>query len=58
MEPLLTGAPFVHTADMRLIDNPTARAAADRGLRTNLSLALRKGSSPRWSPSYRTSTFG
>jgi GAF domain-containing protein len=40
--PLLAGAPFVHIADMRLIDNPTARAAAERGLRTNLLLALRK----------------
>jgi two-component system NtrC family sensor kinase len=41
-EPLLTGAPFVHVADMRLIDDPQARAGAERGLRTNLSLALRK----------------
>jgi two-component system, NtrC family, sensor kinase len=42
MEPLLAGAPFVHTADERLVENPQARAAAERGLRTNLALALRK----------------
>ena len=41
-EPLLAGAPVVHIADMRLIDDPQARAAAERGLRTNLVLALRK----------------
>jgi two-component system, NtrC family, sensor kinase len=42
-EPLLAGAPFVHIPDMRLIDDdPQARAAAERGLRTNLALALRK----------------
>jgi two-component system, NtrC family, sensor kinase len=41
-EPLLAGAPFVHIADMRLIDNPTARAVAERGARTNILLALRK----------------
>jgi len=42
LEPLLAGAPFVHIADMRLIDELDARAAAERGLRSNLSLALRK----------------
>src|SRR5262249_15308940 len=42
-EPLLAGAPFVHIADMRLIDNPVARAAAERGgVRTILYLALCK----------------
>jgi len=41
-EPLLAGAPFVHIPDMRLIDNPVARAAADRGARTYLLLPLRK----------------
>jgi PAS domain S-box-containing protein len=41
-EPLIAGAPFVHIADMRQIDGPQARAAAERGLRTNLALALRK----------------
>jgi GAF domain-containing protein len=34
--------PFVHIADLRLIDNPVARAAAERGARTTLLLALRK----------------
>src|SRR5262249_35826234 len=43
-EPLLAGAPFVHIADLRLIDDPQARAAAERagGSRTGLALALRK----------------
>jgi PAS domain-containing protein len=41
-EPLLAGAPFVHIADLRLIDAPVARAAAERGARTSLLLALRK----------------
>ena len=40
--PLLAGAPFDHIADMRLIDDPAARAAAEHGSRTNLLLALRK----------------
>jgi len=40
--PLLAGAPFVHIADMRLIDDPRAREAAERGVRTSLALALRK----------------
>jgi len=30
-EPLLVGAPFVHIADMRLIDNPIARRGAEGG---------------------------
>jgi two-component system NtrC family sensor kinase len=42
-EPLLARAPFVHIADFRLIDDPIARAAAERGgVRTSLLLALRK----------------
>ena len=41
-QPLLAGAPFVHITDMRLIDDPVARAAAERGVRTSLLLALRK----------------
>ena len=40
--PLLAGEPFVHIADLRLIDDPVARASAERGLRTALLLALRK----------------
>jgi len=40
--PLLAGEPFVHIADLRLIDDPQARASAERGLRTSLLLALRK----------------
>jgi two-component system NtrC family sensor kinase len=40
--PLLAGAPFVHIADNLLIDDPVARAAGERGSRTNLLLALRK----------------
>jgi PAS domain S-box-containing protein len=41
--PLLAGEPFVHIADLRLIDEPDARAAAERGgVRTCLLLALRK----------------
>jgi PAS domain S-box-containing protein len=43
-EPLLAGAPFVHIADLRLVDDPVARAAAERagGSRTSLQLPLRK----------------
>jgi two-component system, NtrC family, sensor kinase len=40
--PLLAGEPFVHIADMRLIDDPVARAAAEQGAHTNLLLPLRK----------------
>ena len=40
--PLLAGDPFVHIADMRLIDDPVCRAAAEHGARTNLLLPLRK----------------
>jgi GAF domain-containing protein len=40
---LLEGARWVHNADLRLIDNPTARAVSGRGgVRTNLMLPLRK----------------
>ena len=43
VEPLLAGAPFVHIADLRLIEEPVPRAAAERGgVRTCLLLALRK----------------
>ena len=31
LQPLLAGAPFVHIADMRLIDNPIARRGAEGG---------------------------
>jgi two-component system, NtrC family, sensor kinase len=41
-EPLLAGDPFVHIADVRLIDDPVYRAAAEHGARTNLLLPLRK----------------
>jgi signal transduction histidine kinase len=41
--PLLAGARISHIADLRLIDDPVARAAAERGgVRTILYLALRK----------------
>ena len=41
--PLLAGDSFSHIADLRLIDDPRARAAAERGgVRTLLRLALRK----------------
>jgi two-component system, NtrC family, sensor kinase len=41
--PLLAGAPLVHIADLRVIDEPVPRAAAERGgVRTCLLLALRK----------------
>jgi two-component system NtrC family sensor kinase len=41
--PLLAGAPLVHIADLRLIDEPVPRAAAERGgVRTCLLLPLRK----------------
>jgi len=39
---LLAGAPFSHIADVRLIDDPFARAAGEHGARTNLLLPLRK----------------
>jgi class 3 adenylate cyclase len=42
-DPLLAGDPFSHIADLRLIDDPRARAAVERGgVRTLLRLALRK----------------
>ena len=40
--PLLAGDPFSNVADVRLIDDPMARAAAEHGARTNLLLPLRK----------------
>jgi len=40
---LLEGARWVHNPDLRLVDNPTARAVSGRGgVRTNLMLPLRK----------------
>ena len=40
---LLEGARWVHNPDLRLLDNPTARAVSGRGgVRTNLMLPLRK----------------
>jgi signal transduction histidine kinase len=40
---LLGGARWVHNPDLRLVDNPTARAVSGRGgVRTNLMLPLRK----------------
>ena len=41
--PLLTGARLIHYPDLRQIDDPIARAIAERGgVRTNLLLPLRK----------------
>jgi two-component system, NtrC family, sensor kinase len=41
--PLLAGARLIHYPDLRQIDDPTARAIAERGgVRTNLLLPLRK----------------
>jgi GAF domain-containing protein len=40
---LIDGARWVHNPDMRLVDNPTARAVSESGgVRTNLMLPLRK----------------
>jgi two-component system NtrC family sensor kinase len=40
---LLEGARWLHNPDLRLVDNPTARAVSGRGgVRTNLMLPLRK----------------
>src|SRR5262249_41640747 len=41
--PLLTGAPFVHIADVAALDHPMARAAVDlAGVHTLLSVPLRQ----------------
>src|SRR5215467_14143985 len=43
VRPLLAGEPFAHIKDLTLVDHPLARAAVAVGLRTLLSVPLRKG---------------
>jgi adenylate cyclase len=43
VRPLLAGEPFVHIIDLRLVDHPLAQAAVAVGVRTLLSVPLRKG---------------
>jgi GAF domain-containing protein len=43
VRPMLAGEPFVHIVDLRLVDHPLARAAVAAGVRTLLSVPLRKG---------------
>src|SRR6516165_5017326 len=43
VRPLLAGEPFVHITDLTLVDHPLARAAVAKGVRTLLSIPLRKG---------------
>jgi GAF domain-containing protein len=44
VRPLLAGEPFAHIIDLMLVDHPLARAAVATGVRTLLSIPLRKGS--------------
>ena len=43
VRPLLAGEPFAHITDLTLVDHPLARAAVATGVRTLLSIPLRKG---------------
>ena len=43
VRPLLAGEPFAHIRDLTLVDHPLARAAVAVGVRTLLSVRLRKG---------------
>src|SRR5215469_5592596 len=43
VRPLLAGEPFAHITDLTLVDHPLARAAVAKGVRTLLSIPLRKG---------------
>jgi adenylate cyclase len=43
VRPLLAGEPFAHIIDLTLVDHPLARAAVAKGVRTLLSVPLRKG---------------
>jgi class 3 adenylate cyclase len=43
VRPLLAGEPFAHIIDLTLVDHPLARAAVATGVRTLLSVPLRKG---------------
>jgi adenylate cyclase len=43
VRPLLAGEPFAHIKDLTLVDHPLARAAVAVGVRTLLSVPLRKG---------------
>ena len=42
VRPLLAGEPFAHIIDLTLVDHPLARAAVAKGVRTLLSIPLRK----------------
>jgi GAF domain-containing protein len=42
VRPLLSGEPFAHIIDLTLVDHPLARAAVAKGVRTLLSVPLRK----------------
>jgi transcriptional regulator with GAF, ATPase, and Fis domain len=43
VRPLLSGESVVHIIDLTLVDHPLARAAVAEGVRTLLSIPLRKG---------------